>query len=160
MVFFHKVLYPGIYVKYFFNAGRSFGKLPSGRSPGGPGRSKNPSWRGPGASRRRPRGSKKRVGKGKSGQERPRAILEPSWVQKTKDKGGRTTPFGRPGAAFREAVSGLGVAFLSDLVAHRFFIDFASIFRRFWDGFWYQKWKKKETENGANFEVFFWHFLR
>ena len=67
----------------------------------------------------------------------------------------RSHPFGDPGAAFGEALGGLGGAFLDDLVAHRFFIDFVSIFRRFWDGFWYQKSKKKRCENKAIFEVFF-----
>ena len=53
-----------------------------------------------------------------------------------------TPPFGDPGAAFGEALGRLGGAFLGDVVAHRFFIDFVSIFKRFWDGFWHQKSKK------------------
>ena len=59
------------------------------------------------------------------------------------------------GTAGGEALGGLGGAFFSDLVAHRFFIDFLSIFRRFGDGFWYQKSMKKRIENEADFKVFF-----
>ena len=76
--------------------------------------------------------------------------------------GGLWGGFWGPGAACGEALrrlggalGRLGGAFWGDLVAHRFFIDFSSIFRRFWDGFWYQKSKKKRTENEAIFEVFF-----
>ena len=49
----------------------------------------------------------------------------------------------------------LGAAFLADLAAHRFVPDFLLIFRRFGDGFWYQKSKKKRIENEADFEMFF-----
>ena len=47
----------------------------------------------------------------------------------------RSHPFGDPGAAFGEALGSLGGAFLGDLVAHRFFINFLSILGRFWDDF-------------------------
>ena len=66
-----------------------------------------------------------------------------------------TPHLGGPGAAFWEALGRLGRAFLGDLVAHRFFIDFLSVFRRFWNGFWYEKSKNKQMENAANFEEFF-----
>ena len=66
-----------------------------------------------------------------------------------------TPHLGGPGAASGEALGSLGGAFLGDVVAHRFCIDFLSIFRRFWGWFWYQKSKKKRIENKANFEVLF-----
>ena len=49
----------------------------------------------------------------------------------------------------------LGDAFLDDLVAHRFCIDFLSIFRPFGDRFWYQNSKKKRITNEADFGMFF-----
>ena len=125
------MLYLGIYVRRFFNAGWSCRKLVSGGSLGGPGGSENRSWRGPGAPRRWPRGSKNGFGRGKGAQERPRRILEPSWVQKRQDKGGRGFPFGTSFSVFAEALTRLGGAFLSDLIAHRFCI----IFYRFWNDF-------------------------
>ena len=124
MVFFHKLLHLGIYVRCFLKASWSYQKLVSGGSPGGPGGSKNRSWRPPGEPGRRPRGSKSRFGKGKSAQERRTAILEPSWVRKRQSNRFRVNPFGRPGATFGEALGRLGGAFLNDLVAHRFCIDF------------------------------------
>ena len=143
MVLLSKLLHVGIYVRCFFKASWSYQKLVSEGSPGGLGGSKNRSWRGPGGFRRRPRGFKKRFGRGKSAQERRRAILEPSWVRKRQSNRFRVNPFGRPGATFGEALGRLGGAFLNDLVAHRFFIDFLSIFIYFWYGFWYQNSKKK-----------------
>ena len=143
MVFFHKLLHLGIYGRCFFKASWSYQKLVSEESPGGLGGSKNRSWKGPGGFRRRPRGFKKRFGRGKSAQERPRAILEPSWSRKRQSKRFRVTPFGGPGAASGEALGSLGGAFLGDVVAHRFGIDFLSIFTCFWYGFWYQNSKKK-----------------
>jgi hypothetical protein len=86
--------------------------------------------------------------------------LEPSWSRKRQSKRFRVTPFGGPGAASGEALGTLGGAFLGDVVAHRFCIDFLSIFRRFGDGFWYQKSMKKRIENEADFQVFFSCFLR
>ena len=130
MVLLSKLLHVGIYVRCFFKASWSYQKLVSEGSPGGLGGSKNRSWRGPGGFRRRPRGFKKRFGRGKSAQERPRAILDPKseagnffWQSKQF----RTTPFGRPGATFGEAWARLGGAFLGDLVAHRFLSNFLSI---------------------------------
>ena len=72
--------------------------------------------------KKRPRASKSHLG----------AILEP------KNKAGNFFwgGFWRPRAAFGEAFGRLGGAFLGDLVAHRFFIDFLSILRRFWYAFW------------------------
>ena len=58
----------------------------------------------------------------------------------------RSHPFGDPGAAFGEALGRLGGAFLGDLVAHRFFINFLSMLGRFLDVFWYQFGSKKEKE--------------
>ena len=40
----------------------------------------------------------------------------------------------------------LGRTFLGDLVANRFFIDFLTIFHRFWDGFWSQKRSQDVTQ--------------
>ena len=149
------MLYLGIYVRRFFNAGWSCRKVVSGGSLGGPGGSENCSWRGPGAPRRWPRGSKNGFGRGKSAQERPRRILEPSWSPKQKYDTIFWGGFWEAWAVFGEALGGLGGAFFSDLVAHRFFIDFLPIFRRFGDGFWYQKSMKKRIENEADFKVFF-----
>ena len=137
MVFFHKLLYFGIYIRRFFNAGRNCGKLVSG---GVFGRSRGiqksiPDWSGGTLEaakivqksvregKKRPRASKKHFG----------AILGP----KTTIGNFFWRGFWVPGAAFGEALGCLGDAFLSDLVAHRFCIDFSSIFRRFWDGFLY-----------------------
>ena len=140
---FHKLLYFGIYVRRFFTAGRNCGKLVSG---GVFGRSRGiqksiPDWSGgaPEAAKivqksvregkKRPRASKRHLG----------AILEP------KSEAGNFfwRGFWRPWGGLWGALGRLGGAFLGDLVAHRFFIDFLSIFTRFWDGFWYQNSKKK-----------------
>ena len=135
MVLLRKLLHLGIYVRCFFKASWSCQKLVSGCSSGGPGGSENRSWMASGMLRRSPRGSKNRFERGTGAQERPRRILERSWVRKRQDKGFRGFPFGRPGAVFGEALGRLGGAFLGDVVAHRFFNDFLLIFRRFWDGF-------------------------
>ena len=155
MVFFQKLLYLGICVRRFFNAGWNHSKSLSGGSSGGPRRSVNCSWRAPGTSRRRPRGTKNSFRRGKSTQERPTAILEPSWSQKGRLPGTGTPDLEGPGAAFGEALGGLAGTFLGDLVAHRFFIDVYR-FRRFWDGFWYQKSKK----NGEKTKLILKCFLR
>ena len=105
--------------------------------------------------RDRPGGGREAPKSASGGEKASKSVQEPSWSRKRQSKRFRVTPFGEPGAACGEALGSLGGAFLGDVVAHRFCIDFSSIFRRFWDGFWYQKSKKKRSENEANFGVFF-----
>ena len=92
------------------------------------------------------------------GERRPReskkdfeAILEPKTTIGNFFRRGFWEPWGGLGGALGR----LGAAFLAHLAAHRFFIDFLSIFRRFGDGFWYQKSMKKRIENEADFKEFF-----
>ena len=89
------------------------------------------------------------------GEKAPKSVQEGSWSD-LGPKNGKAKDFevshlgglGRPLGRLWAVLVALFLAILSR-------ITFLSIFRRFGDGFWYQKSKKKRIENEANFEVFF-----
>ena len=131
MVLLRKLLHLGIYVRCFFKASWSYQKLVSGGSPGGPGGSKSRSWRPPGEPGRRPRGSKSRFGKGKSAQERPRAILEPSWDRKRRQgtfSGEGFGGLGRPSGRLLDVLVALFWVILLRIVFLLIFPQFLNVF--------------------------------
>ena len=131
MVLLRKLLHLGIYVRCFFKASWSYQKLVSGGSPGGPGGSKNRSWKCPGVPRRRPRGSRSGFGEGKGAQEHPRGILERSWTRNGNTKEVEVSHLGRLFRSLRRLWRVLVGLFWAILLR----IGFLSIFYRFWNDF-------------------------
>ena len=128
-------------------------------SSGGPGRSENRSWRAPGASQRRPRGSKLRFGEGKRRPRESKKDFEAILGPKTTVGNFFWRRFWEPWGGLGGALGRLGAAFLSDLVAHSFFVHFSSILGRFGDGFLYQIHRKNgyKTKLILNSFLMFFH---
>ena len=131
MVFFHKLLHLGIYVRRFFNAGWSFEKLLSGGSLGGlrevPGGQKIAL----GGLRGCPGGGQEAPKVASGGEKAPKSVQEGSWSDlgpkngKAKEVGPlHLGGLGRPLGRLWAVLVALFWVILLSIIFYRFFIDF------------------------------------